>query len=88
MIWLKFIPYVAIAALFFVAGLVFDSKYLTKPCPPCPEIPACPPQTSIDLQSFDVNKIKNIKQFTYSPSISGTIIVVADSTTYKKLVKK
>lgn len=88
MIWLKALPYVAIAAVFFLAGLVFDSKFLTKPCPSCPEIPACPPQTAIDLQSFDVQKIKNIKTFTYSPSISGTIIVVADSTTYKKLTKK
>lgn len=88
--WLKIVPYVAVFVLAFLAGLVFDSKYLTKPCPECPkiEIPPCPPQTSIDLQSFDVTKIKNIKTFTYSPSMSGTIIVVADSTTYQKLMLK
>jgi hypothetical protein len=82
--------YFVIALISFIGGLVFDSKILSKPCPECPkiEIPPCPPQTKLDLQSFDVKKIKGLKSFTYSPSISGQIIIVSDSSTYKKLIKK
>ncbi len=85
--WIKLIPYLAVASIFFLGGLVFDSKYLTKPCPKCPEIPPCPPTTELKLQDFDVNKIKNIKHFTYSPNITGTFILKVDSTQYKDIKK-
>lgn len=84
--WLKVIPYLAVAAFAFLGGLTFQSKVL-QPKIVIPACPVCPPQTSVDLQSFDVTKIKNVKSFTYSPSISGNITVVVDTTTYKKFIK-
>jgi len=87
MIWLKILPYISIAAIFFISGLIFDSKFLTKECPACPIIPPCPPTTEINLQDFNVEKIKGVKTFTYSPSITGTFILKVDSATYEKIKK-
>lgn len=90
--WLKLIPYLAVAAASFIGGLSFQAKVLAPKIeiPPCPqvEIPPCPPQTSIDLQNFDVHKIKNIRTFTYSPTISGNVQIVVDTVTYRKLTEK
>jgi hypothetical protein len=87
MIWLKSLPYLVVGIACFLAGLVFDSKVLTKPCPACPVIPACPPTTEIKLQDFNVEKIKGVKSFTYSPQITGTFYLKVDSTTYQNLKK-
>lgn len=87
--WLKFLPHIAIAALAFLGGLTFQSKVLAPKIPACPPAPPCicPPTTAVDLQSFSADKIKGIRTFTYSPSISGTILIVTDSITYKKLME-
>lgn len=85
--WIKFLPYIAVAALFFLGGLIFQSKVLAPKIviPSCPTCPACPPQTSLSIAPFDVNKLKNRGSFTYAPQISGSITVVVDSTMFKQL---
>lgn len=50
-------------------------------CPDC--ICNCPPQTKLELNNFEPGKIKGIKSFTYSPSISGNITIVIDTTKVK-----
>ena len=81
---------VLVAVVSFIGGITFQAKYLDKPCPSvkCPSIPDCicnPPAVSI--QPFDVNKIKNLKNFSYSPNFSGSISVSGvDSGFVKKAI--
>lgn len=66
---------------------VFSAKPL--PCPQCPPAPACicPPQTSVSVQPFDVQKMKNIRAFTYQPEYKGVISVAGiDSTAIKRYI--
>lgn len=84
-----------LAPLLFIAGGVVlgmgvQQRVLNPkptPCPQCPLPPACicPPQTSI--QPFDVNKIKNLKSFTYQPEYNGMITVAGvDSVAIKRYI--
>lgn len=68
---------------------IFNQKPL--PCPQCPQPPACvcPPQTAVSVQPFDVQKIKNLRAFTYQPEYNGVITVAGvDSTVMKKYINE
>lgn len=78
----------------FFGGQVFQAKVLkpkinveTKVCPePAPCI--CNPP-AVEVQSFDVNKIKNMRSFTYSPQFQGSIQVAGvDSTALRRMIRE
>lgn len=66
---------VAFAVAFF-AGILIQSKYLTKDCIcNAPIIPPCP-QPLVKIQSLDVDKLKSIKGgFYFSPSYTGNFVL-------------
>ncbi len=75
-IFFKFGTIAIIAAVAFVSGIAFQVKVLDKPCPkPCPDVHCSCPQPTVTVQPFDVHKIKNLREFVYSPSFSGNIQV-------------
>lgn len=86
---IKALPFIIIAICAFGSGLIFQAKVLTPKIviPKAPDC-ICPPAVAIDLQSFDVNKIKKVQTFTYAPSITGNITVVVDTSTYSKMIKR
>jgi len=68
-------------------GMAFHAKVLM------PEIPACPacncPEPTVSVQPFDVDKIKGVKSFNYSPQFSGSISVAGvDSTALRKMIDR
>lgn len=74
-----------------VGGVGLQQRVFNKslPCPQCPPAPACvcPPQTAVSVQPFDVQKMKNIRAFTYQPEYKGVISVAGvDSLTIKKYI--
>lgn len=72
-----------------IAGIGFQQKVLNPKPVPCPQPPACvcPPQTAVSVQPFDVQKIKNLRAFTYQPEYNGVITVAGvDSTVIKKYI--
>lgn len=72
-----------------IAGIGIQQKMLNeKPaaCPSC-NCPPCPEPT-VSVQPFDVEKIKNLKTFTYSPGFTGSISVAGvDSTSVRKYIE-
>lgn len=73
-----------------VAGIglqqkVFDKKITfpePKPCPAC----ICP--EAVSVQPFDVEKIKNLRNFTYAPQFTGSVSVAGvDSTSVRKYIE-
>lgn len=77
----------AILAAVVFAGGMFTQKKFTRDCPDCIP-PACNcPQPTVSVQPFDVEKIKNLKQFTYQPAFTGSISVAGvDSTAIKRYI--
>jgi hypothetical protein len=70
---------------------VFATLYLAKPEPV--EIPACPacncPEPTVSVQPFEVEKIKGLKSFEYSPSFTGSIAVSGvDSSSVKRYINQ
>src|SRR5690242_16522625 len=94
--WTTIISKIGVPALFVLGGVVagvgLQQRVLSAkpvPCPQCPPAPACicPPQTAVSVQPFDVQKIKNLKAFTYQPEYHGVITVAGvDSTVIRKYV--
>jgi hypothetical protein len=84
--WIKFLPYAIFTICGFLGGLLFQAKVLNQKIeiPACPAC-NCPPATKLELNNFEPQKIKGIKSFTYSPSISGNITIVVDTTQLKKI---
>lgn len=79
-----------IAAIGIFAGGIFtQKKFLTRECPDCVP-PACNcPAPSVSVQPFDVDKIKNLKAFTYSPQFTGAISVAGvDSVAIKRYIEE
>lgn len=76
----------------FFGGMMFQGKVMkpniTVPaCPPCPQVTCNPPAVSV--QPFDVEKIKNLRTFTYQPSYSGSISVAGvDSAFVKRAIRE
>lgn len=67
-----------------LSGIYLQEKVLSKECRfECPKIPEmkCPAPT-IQMQPFEVEKMKNIKGFTYSPQYSGNISIAGSDTTH------
>ena len=91
MIWTSILakigPPAVLAAACFGAGM-FTMKKLTRDCPPVPAcICAACPEPTVAVQPFDVDKIKNLKSFTYSPQYSGSIRVAGvDSAAVKRYI--
>lgn len=79
----------ALLAAGIFAGGMFTQKKFTRDCPDCIP-PACNcPQPTVSVQPFDVEKIKNLKAFTYSPEFTGAISVAGvDSTAIRKYVEQ
>lgn len=78
-----------LAAACFGGGMV-TMKKLTRDCPQVPACvcPACPEPT-VAVQPFDVDKIKNLKSFTYSPTYSGSIQVAGvDSSSVRRWINQ
>jgi hypothetical protein len=78
----------------FMGGMMFQGKVL-KPnikveTVTCPEAAPCicnPP--AVEVQSFDVNKIKNMRSFTYAPQFQGSIQVAGvDSTALRNMIRQ
>lgn len=78
----------------FFGGQVFQAKFLkpaiqveTKTCPePAPCI--CNPP-AVSVQPFEVEKMKNLRNFTYQPSYSGSISVAGvDSAFVKRAIRE
>lgn len=47
-----------------------------------------PPAPAVSVQPFDVNKIKNLKSFTYSPDFTGSVSIAGvDSAAMKKYIE-
>lgn len=97
--WLKLLPYAGALIIGIVVGSFGTIKIangLKTECPKCPElrcpdVPPCPPQTSVELAPFDVSKFNNRKgTFHYSPVINHPQIVIdcPDSVLLKALLKR
>jgi hypothetical protein len=76
----------------FFGGMMFQGKVM-KPkieipaCPPCPQVTCNPPAVSV--QPFEVEKMKNLRNFTYQPSYSGSISVAGvDSAFVKRAIRE
>jgi hypothetical protein len=74
-----------------IAGIGVQQKVLNEkvrfpepvPCPPC----NCP--EAVSIQPFDVQKMKNLKEFSYSPQFSGSVSVAGvDSATVRKYIEQ
>jgi hypothetical protein len=73
----------------FGSGMV-TSQRLQKPCEQkdCPDC-HCPEQAAVSVQPFEVEKIKGLKEFVYSPQFSGSISVAGvDSTSLRKMIRE
>ncbi|HMG94360.1 MAG TPA: hypothetical protein VK589_30075 [Chryseolinea sp.] len=86
----KIIAPLAILAFGMVAGIGVQQKVFSSPpeqvvdmkCPDC----ICP-QSAVSVQPFEVEKIKNLKAFTYSPEFTGSISVAGvDSIAIKRYI--
>lgn len=83
---------IAVPALILVGGAVAGIGIQQKVFNPDPvqavECPDCNcPQPQVSVQPFDVDKIKNLKTFTYSPGFTGSISVAGvDSSSIKRYI--
>ncbi|MGL6121692.1 MAG: hypothetical protein ACRC1W_01385 [Shewanella sp.] len=85
----KFLPPLLILIFGVVGGIGIQQKVLNPepheiiPCPDC----HCP-EPSVSIQPFEVDKIKNLKAFTYSPAFTGSVhIAGVDSTALQRYVE-
>lgn len=87
MIYTKIITYALIAICGVVGGIAFDRKVLS---PDIPECPACNcPEPTVSIQPFDVDKIKGVKAFNYSPQFLGNISVAGvDSVGLSRMIDR
>lgn len=70
-------------------GTIFQMKSNINKLSKCPDCvcPRCPDPPTVSVQPFDVEKIKNLKAFTYSPGFTGSISVAGvDSTSIKRYI--
>lgn len=87
----KFGGYAVVAAIFMVAGIAVQQKYLAAEIPPCPACPACKcPDPAVSVQPFDFEgKIKGVKTINYSPQFSGSISVAGvDSVGLRRMIER
>lgn len=75
---------------FLVGALagVFGMQYLEKPVV-IPDQPDCIcPEPQVQIQPIEVEKIKGLKTFTYSPQFTGSIQVAGvDSTSVRRIIE-
>jgi len=74
-----------------LAGIYLQEKVIARECKlECPKAPDCNcPAPTVQMQPFEVDKMKNIKGFTYSPQYSGNISIGgADTTRLREIVEK
>lgn len=81
-----------LSAILVVAGMVAGIFLQQKVLNPKIEIPTCPscscPEPTVSVQPFDVEKIKGIKSFNYSPQYTGNISVAGvDSASVRKWIE-
>jgi hypothetical protein len=79
---------VIIAGAGLVAGIGLQQKVLNEKPAACPQCPSCfCPKPTVSVQPFDVEKLKNIKTFTYSPDFTGSVSVAGvDSSSIRKYI--
>jgi hypothetical protein len=80
---------IIIALASFGAGMVTHAR-VQKPVQfPEYKCPACNCPAAVELQHFDVEKLKNNRgNFTYSPQISGVTISGTDSTFFREMIRQ
>src|SRR5688572_2942322 len=89
MILTKFGPPFLLVILGAGIGSFIQVKGNYKKLASCPDCvcPRCPDPPTVSVQPFDVEKIKNLKAFTYSPGFTGSISVAGvDSTSIKRYI--
>lgn len=83
----KWALYLLLIAVGVTIGMVAQQKLFPVEIPQCPSC-VCP-EPAVSLQPFDVDKIKGVKSFNYSPQFSGSISVAGvDSTALRKMFDK
>lgn len=82
---IKILSACLIASISALGGYMLNDK-LKKPV----NIPDCVcPEPTVSVQPFDVEKIKGVKEFNYSPQFSGAISVAgADSSRLKQIIQQ
>lgn len=84
----KFTSIVTILAFGVVAGIGIQQKVLNAPIPDC-ICPTPPPPPTVQVQPFDVEKIKNLREFTYAPKFTGSISVAGvDSSSVRIFIEE
>lgn len=78
-----------IAAAGVVGGIGLQQKVFNPKPVACPACPSCHcPEPTVSVQPFDVEKLKNIKTFTYAPDFKGSVSVAGvDSTSIRKYIE-
>jgi hypothetical protein len=74
----KFAPLLLVLCLGGVGGMFLQHKVFSDPVvvPECPSCPDCNcPNPTVSVQPFEVDKIKGLKEFIYSPQYTGNIAV-------------
>lgn len=89
----KFAPFIIVLFVGGIGGIFLQQKLLSGPPVIVPECPACPacncPQPTVSVQPFDVDKIKGLKEFNYSPQYTGNISVNGvDSAAVRKWIEQ
>lgn len=84
----KFAPYLVVGLIFSLATLFVDKRFFEKEQEPCPDcICDCPEPPTVSVQPFEVDKIKGLRSFQYSPQFSGHISVAGvDSASVRKMI--
>jgi hypothetical protein len=88
----KFAPLLLVLCVGGVGGMFLQHKVFSDPPVVVPDCPACPacncPQPTVSVQPFDVEKIKGLKEFNYSPQYTGNISVNGvDSASVRKWIE-
>ncbi len=83
---------IGIPVLVFLAGGI-GGLVLQQKLTPTIEIPQCPacscPEPAVKMQNIEIEKMKGLKSFNYSPQFSGSISVAGvDSTALRRMIDK
>jgi hypothetical protein len=77
-------------ALGITAGMALES-WLEKPpvcnCPD-PNIKVGCPEPRVEVQPFDVEKIKNVRGFTYAPTFTGNVSADMDTASVRRMIRE
>jgi hypothetical protein len=82
----KLLAPLLICSVGFAGGIAFQQKVLNEPAM-TQQCPACNCPEAVSIQPFEVEKMKNLRNFTYTPQFTGTVSVAGvDSATVRKYI--